>query len=198
MKNLILELRNNLKGRLTPSRFEHTVSVSFICTALAMRYGCDLNKAELAGLLHDCAKPYGDDEIIRKCRKQDLPLTDDELKAPVVLHGKYGAWLAEHKYGINDGEIINAIRWHTTGRPEMSTLEKIVFTADYIEPRRDRAANLALVRSVAFVDLDESVYQILKETLEYLEGKGNFVDSMSKQAYAYYKQVHKDKKGEQG
>ena len=198
MKNLILELRNNLKGRLTPSRFEHTVSVSFICTALAMRYGCDLNKAELAGLLHDCAKPYGDDEITRKCRKQDLPLTDDELKAPVVLHAKYGAWLAEHKYGINDGEIINAIRWHTTGRPEMSTLEKIVFTADYIEPRRDRAANLALVRSVAFVDLDESVYQILKETLEYLEGKGNFVDSLSKQAYAYYKQVHKEKKGEQG
>ncbi len=79
MKDLILELRNDLKGRLTPSRFEHTISVSFICTALAMRYGCDLNKAELAGLLHDCAKPYGDEDIIRKCRKQDLPLTDDEL-----------------------------------------------------------------------------------------------------------------------
>ena len=91
MKDLILELRNDLKGRLTSSRFEHTISVSFICTALAMRYGCDLNKAELAGLLHDCAKPYGDDEIIRKCRKQGLPLTDDELKAPVVLHAKYGA-----------------------------------------------------------------------------------------------------------
>ncbi|WP_024295462.1 bis(5'-nucleosyl)-tetraphosphatase (symmetrical) YqeK [Lacrimispora indolis] len=198
MKDLILELRNDLKGRLTSSRFEHTISVSFICTALAMRYGCDLNKAELAGLLHDCAKPYGDDEIIRKCRKQGLPLTDDELKAPVVLHAKYGAWLAEHKYRINDEEIINAIRWHTTGRPEMSTLEKIVFTADYIEPRRDRAANLTLVRSMAFADLDECVYLILKDTLDYLAGKGSFVDSMSKQAYAYYKQVHEEKKGEQG
>lgn len=198
MKDLILELRNDLKGRLTPSRFEHTISVSFICTALAMRYGCDLNKAELAGLLHDCAKPYGDEDIIRKCRKQDLPLTDDELGAPVVLHAKYGAWLAAHKYRINDEEIINAIRWHTTGRAEMSILEKIVFTADYIEPRRDRAVNLALVRSVAFVDLDECVYQILKETLDYLEGRGSFVDSMSKQAYAYYKQVHEEKKGEQG
>ncbi len=80
----------------------------------------------------------------------------------------------------------------------MSILEKIVFTADYIEPRRDRAVNLALVRSVAFVDLDECVYQILKETLDYLEGRGSFVDSMSKQAYAYYKQVHEEKKGEQG
>ena len=198
MKELILELRNDLKGRLTASRFEHTISVSFICTALAMRYGCDLNKAELAGLLHDCAKPYGDDEIIRKCRKQGLSLTDDELKAPVVLHAKYGAWLAKHKYRINDEEIINAIRWHTTGRPEMSTLEKIVFTADYIEPRRDRAANLTLVRSMAFADLDECVYLILKDTLDYLAGKGSFVDSMSKQAYAYYKQVHEEKKGEQG
>lgn len=198
MKEQILELRNDLKGRLTSSRFEHTVSVSFICTALAMRYGCDLLKAELAGLLHDCAKPYGNDEIIKKCRRQNLSLTDDEQKAPVVLHAKYGAWLAENKYRINDGEIINAIRWHTTGRPEMSTLEKIVFTADYIEPRRDRAANLSLIRSMAFVDLDESVYQILKETLKYLEGKGCFVDSMSKQAYSYYKKVHEEKKGELG
>jgi predicted HD superfamily hydrolase involved in NAD metabolism len=198
MKDLILELRSDLKGRLTSSRFEHTVSVSFICTALAMRYGCDLNKAELAGLLHDCAKPYREEEIIKKCRKQNLPLTGDERMAPVVLHAKYGAWLAAHKYHIEDGEIINAIRWHTTGRPEMSTLEKIVFTADYIEPRRNKAMNLALVRSVAFVDLDECVYQILKETLDYLEGKGSFVDSMSKQAYAYYKQAHEEKKGEQG
>jgi predicted HD superfamily hydrolase involved in NAD metabolism len=198
MKDLILGLRNDLKGRLTASRFEHTVSASFICTALAMCYGCDLEKAELAGLLHDCAKPYEDDEIIRKCRKQKLPLTEDELKAPVVLHAKYGAWLAEHRYHIRDQEVINAIRWHTTGRPEMSALEKIVFTADYIEPRRNRAVNLALVRSLAFADLDECIYHILKETLDYLEGKGSFVDSMSKQAYAYYKQVHEEKKGEQG
>lgn len=196
MKDIILELRNQLKGKLSPSRYEHTISVSFICTALAMRYGCDLSKAELAGLLHDCAKHYRDEEIIKNCRQQDILLTDDELKAPVVLHAKYGAWLTEHKYNIKDEEVINAVRWHTTGKPEMSLLEKIVFTADYIEPRRDKAADLPLVRSLAFVDLDECVYQILKDTLDYLEGKGSFVDSMSNQAYAYYKQVHKEKKGE--
>lgn len=196
MKDIILELRNQLKGKLSPSRYEHTISVSFICTALAMRYGCDLSKAELAGLLHDCAKHYRDEEIIKNCRQQDILLTDDELKAPAVLHAKYGAWLTEHKYNIKDEEVINAVRWHTTGKPEMSLLEKIVFTADYIEPRRDKAADLPLVRSLAFVDLDECVYQILKDTLDYLEGKGSFVDSMSNQAYAYYKQVHKEKKGE--
>ncbi|MEY8352111.1 bis(5'-nucleosyl)-tetraphosphatase (symmetrical) YqeK [Lachnospiraceae bacterium 54-53] len=198
MKDIILDIRSQLKGKLSPSRYEHTLSVSFICTALAMRYDCDLDKAELAGLLHDCAKHYGDEDIIKKCRKQDIPLTDDELKAPVVLHAKYGAWLAEHKYHLKDEEVINAIRWHTTGRPEMTLLEKIVFTADYIEPRRDKAADLPLIRSLAFADLDECVYRILKGTLDYLERKGSFVDSMSNQAYAYYKQVHEEKKGEQG
>ena len=113
-----------------------------------------------------------------------------------MLHAKYGAWLAEHKYGIEDKEVLDAIRWHTTGRPDMSLLEKIVFTADYIEPRRDKAADLPVVRSVAFIDLDECVYIILKGTLEYLEGKGYFVDSMSVQAYDYYKKIHEMKKGE--
>ena len=194
MKDMIFNLRNDLKGKLNPFRYEHTISVSFICTALAMRYGCNLDKAELAGLLHDCAKHYGDEEIVAKCKKQGIPLTDDELKAPMVLHAKYGAWLAEYKYNIKDEEVIGAIRWHTTGRPEMTLLEKIVFTADYIEPRRDKAEDLPLIRSLAFTDLDECIYQILKDTLDYLERKGNFVDSMSEQAYAYYKRVHEEKK----
>ncbi|MBS5957866.1 MAG: bis(5'-nucleosyl)-tetraphosphatase (symmetrical) YqeK [Clostridiales bacterium] len=196
MKEIILNLRDDLKEKLSPQRYEHTISVSFICTALAMRYGADLEQSELAGLLHDCAKYYGDGNIIKKCEKQNIFLTSDELKAPVVLHAKYGAWLAEHKYGIEDKEVLDAIRWHTTGRPDMSLLEKIVFTADYIEPRRDKAADLPVVRSVAFIDLDECVYIILKGTLEYLEGKGYFVDSMSVQAYDYYKKIHEMKKGE--
>ena len=196
MKEIILNLRDGLKEKLSPQRYEHTISVSFICTALAMRYGADLEQSELAGLLHDCAKYYGDGNIIKKCEKQNIFLTSDELKAPVVLHAKYGAWLAEHKYGIEDKEVLDAIRWHTTGRPDMSLLEKIVFTADYIEPRRDKAADLPVVRSVAFIDLDECVYIILKGTLEYLEGKGYFVDSMSVQAYDYYKKIHEMKKGE--
>lgn len=197
MNEIILNLRNELRGKLSPQRYEHTISVSFICTALAMRYGSDLDHAELAGLLHDCAKHLGDGEIIKKCKKQGIELTDDELKAPAVLHAIYGAWLAQYKYGIEDTEIVNAIRWHTTGRPEMSLLEKLVFIADYIEPRRDKAADLPVVRSMAFIDLDECVYLVLKNTLEYLKSKKCFVDSMSTKAYAYYEQIHKEKKGEQ-
>ena len=78
MKEIILNLRDDLKEKLSPQRYEHTISVSFICTALAMRYGADLEQSELAGLLHDCAKYYGDGNIIKKCEKQNIFLTSDE------------------------------------------------------------------------------------------------------------------------
>ena len=81
MQEIIAQLRNELSGKLTPSRYEHTISVSFTAAALAMRYGCDLDKAELAGLLHDCAKHYSNETIIKKCEKQKITLTEDEKKA---------------------------------------------------------------------------------------------------------------------
>ena len=195
MQEIIAQLRNELSGKLTPSRYEHTISVSFTAAALAMRYGCDLDKAELAGLLHDCAKHYSNETIVKKCEKQKITLTEDEKKAPAVLHAKYGAWLAETKYQISDLEVLSAIRWHTTGRPDMTLLEEIIFTADYIEPRRYEAPDLPLVRPLAFTDLKECIYQILKDTLDYLNGKGCYVDSMTNLAYDYYKQLHEEKKG---
>lgn len=81
MQEIIAQLRNELSGKLTPSRYEHTISVSFTAAALAMRYGCDLDKAELAGLLHDCAKHYSNETIIKKCEKQKITLTEDEKQA---------------------------------------------------------------------------------------------------------------------
>ena len=77
--------RQKLQERLNPMRYEHSLSVSFTAMALAMRYGYDLDKAEMAGLLHDCAKRFGDSEIIQKCRKHKLNLEDDELKAAPYL-----------------------------------------------------------------------------------------------------------------
>ena len=182
----IITLRKQLKSKLEPMRFEHSVSVSFTCTALAMRYGYDIQKAELAGLMHDCAKRFTDSELIRKCQKHGVALTEAEIKAPAVIHAKYGAYLAENKYGIQDPEIISAIACHTTGKPDMSTLDKILYIADYIEPRRDKASNLPEMRALAFQDLDRTMYEILSGTLDYLNKKGSRVDSMTKQAFDYY------------
>lgn len=187
MDEQIMKFRKRLKSKLPPMRYEHSLSVSFTCMALAMRYGYDLQKAELAGLLHDCAKRYSDSELMEKCIKHGIELTEAELQAPAVIHANYGAWMAEHKYGITDGEILSAIRCHTTGKPEMGTLDKILYIADYIEPRRDKASNLPQMRELAFKDLDKAMYAILEGTLNYLEQKGASVDPMTRQAYEYFK-----------
>lgn len=186
MNQQIPMLRRRLKETLSPNRYEHSLSVSFTCMSLAMRYGGSLDQAELAGLLHDCAKRYDDDAIICRCRKHQVPVTEAELKAPAVLHAKYGAWMAEHKFGFSDAQLLSAIACHTTGKPNMGRLDQILYVADYIEPRRDKADNLEAVRRLAYEDLDEACYQILQGTLSYLEKLGCFMDPMTLETYQYY------------
>lgn len=196
MDEQIITIRKQLESRLDPMRYEHSLSVSFTCVALAMRYGYDIHKAEIAGLLHDCAKRFSDTVLIAKCKKKELPLTENELRAPAVIHAKYGAWMAEYKFGIQDEEILSAIRCHTTGKPAMGLLDKILYVADYIEPRRDKAGNLSEMRYLAFQDLDQTVYALLSSTLKYLERKGSNVDSMSRQAFEYYQKGAREGKKE--
>ena len=128
-------------------RFEHTLGVEYTAAALAMRYGEDIRNARTAGLLHDCAKCLSDKKRLSICRKNKIPMTELEKKNPFLLHGKVGAYLAKQKYGIKNQDVLNAIRNHTTGRQGMSLLEKIVFIADYIEPCRKHAPNLAETRN---------------------------------------------------
>ncbi|MCD7909753.1 MAG: bis(5'-nucleosyl)-tetraphosphatase (symmetrical) YqeK [Clostridium sp.] len=189
----IMMFRKRLQNRLAPMRYEHSLSVSFTCMSLAMRYGYDLNKAELAGLMHDCGKRYSDEVILKKCLKHGLTVTESENKALAVLHAKYGAWLAENKYQIRDEEILSAIACHTTGKPDMSTLDKILYIADYIEPRRYKAENLPQIRAMAYVDLDQTMYAILDGTLEYLAKKGGCIDPMTREAHTYFKQLLESK-----
>jgi predicted HD superfamily hydrolase involved in NAD metabolism len=187
----MITFRKKMKKKLDPLRYEHVLSVSYTCMALAMKHGYDLKKAEIAGILHDCAKHYTDEELVAKCQKNGVKLTEEELMAPAVIHAKYGAWLAQNKYGIEDEEILSAIACHTTGKPEMSMLDKIVYIADYIEPRRDKAENLPQMRELAFKDLDKTMYEILKSTLDYLKAKGASVDPMTQQAFDYFKKNRK-------
>ncbi|MCI9147686.1 MAG: HD domain-containing protein [Hungatella sp.] len=187
----ILKVRKKLKSKLSGSRYEHSLSVSFTCACLAMRYEYPLQKAELAGLIHDCAKCYDDVKIIKYCDKHNIPVSPEERKAPAVLHAKYGAWLAKKQYHIDDEEILSAVACHTTGKPDMQLLDKILYVADYIEARRDKASNLTAMRKLAFEDLDEALYQIMKGTLAYLNKKGSKVDPMTAQAFAYYEEKKK-------
>lgn len=117
-----------------------------------------------------------------------------EAKNPFLLHAKAGAYLAQHKYGIGDEDILNAVRYHTTGRPGMSTLEKIIFIADKIEPGRDHSARLPELRRLAFRDLDRTLAEILKDTLSYLDVGENEIDPMTRRTYDYYKKNIEEKK----
>lgn len=188
MDEHIITFRKQLESRLDPMRYEHSLSVSFTSVALAMRYGYDIHKAEIAGLLHDCAKRFSDSVLIAKCEKHGIPLAEDELRAPAVIHAIYGAWIAEHKFGIQDEEILSAIRCHTTGKPAMGMLDKILYVADYIEPRREKAGNLPEMRYLAFQDLDQAVYALLSSSLSYLGKKGGNVAGMTRQAFMYYEE----------
>lgn len=177
-----------LQKNLPYGRWLHTLGVAETAYALAVCHGADPEKAETAGLLHDCAKYTPPQEMIALCEKYGFAVSDIERQNADLLHAKAGSILAEISYHCSDQEICGAIRWHTTGRPDMTLLEKIIFTADYIEPGRTQAPGLDRIRTLAFQDLDRAVFEILKDTLTYLEKKKKPVDRITAETYAFYKQ----------
>lgn len=193
MNTQILEIRKSLKKKLDPFRFEHTLGVAYTCQALAMRYEYDLHKAELAGLLHDCAKRFDNETMLLKCQKREIPLTDGELRDPSLLHAKLGAWYAREKYGIDDQEILTAIECHTTGKKDMTLLDKILYVADYIEPGRYKAAELPEMRKLAFIDLDLACFSIMESILKYLESTNCPIDTTTVEACEDLRRVVEEK-----
>ncbi len=197
MDSRVPEIRKHLKKKLDAYRYEHTLGVEFTCQALAMRYGYDLDKADLAGLLHDSAKRFEDPVMLQKCLDRNIPVTAEEERDPSLLHAKLGAWMAEHKYGVDDPEILSAITCHTTGKPGMSLLDKILYVADYIEPRRSKAANLTAMRKLAFIDLDEACLEIMESILVYLKSTGCQIDPMTEAACEDMRRVVSERKNNQ-
>ena len=189
----IIKMQKKLQKYLDEERFHHTLGVMYTCAALAMTYGYDIEKAQLAGLLHDSAKCIPNKKKLKLCREYEVAVTEFEEKNPFLLHAKLGAVIARTKYKVEDPEILEAICCHTTGKPEMNTLDKILYIADYIEPMRSKAPNLQEVRKLAFQDLDECIYKILKDTLDYLESTPKELDEMTRVAYAFYKEVHDER-----
>ncbi len=178
-----------LRSVLPEARMRHTEGVCYTAAALAMAHGENVGRAALAGLLHDCAKRMTEEELLEYCKKREIPVSVYEEKSPKLLHAKAGSSLAEEQYGINDREILSAIRYHTTGRSDMTLLEKIVYVADAIEPNRTKMTGLPVYRYLAFTDLDMCVYRIMADTLEYLRMRKKNIDKTTKEAYDFYKEL---------
>ena len=187
-----IDLIKTLEQDLNYKRFIHTLSVAGTAASLAMCYGADVKKAETAGLLHDCAKCIDIRKMQRLCEKAGLEVSPYEKNSGSLLHSKAGSVLAAEKYGFTDPDMLNAIRYHTTGRPGMSLMEKIIFVADYIEPGRYSAKNLPLIRKMAFEDIDAALLKILYDTLLYLNSTGNPVDPMTQKTYDYYRRLDEE------
>lgn len=189
-KKYFINIEDKLVKRLKKSRYRHTLGVAHTSACLAMRYGEDIDSAYLAGLLHDYAKNLDDDEMLKVATKNNLDISDFERHNPFILHGRVAACLVKDDFDIVDENILNAISYHTTGRPGMSRLEKIVFLADYLECGREEAADLQVVRELAFKDLDKCLLTVLSDTLIYLEEKGSPVDYMTQKTYDFYHDFH--------
>lgn len=187
MKNTeFKKIRRAMEKVLDDKRYEHTLGVTYTAGCLAMYYGFDIQTAELAGLLHDCAKCMEHSKKIQICEKHNISIDPIERNHPTLLHAKVGSFIAMDTYGVTDKDIINAILNHTTGRPNMSFLEKIIFVADYIEPSRKDAPNLAEIRRAAFGNLDDALLTILRDTLTYLKAGGGDILPLTQKAYEYY------------
>ncbi|TCK98149.1 putative HD superfamily hydrolase involved in NAD metabolism [Natranaerovirga hydrolytica] len=185
MKYDINKIRKKLKRTLHTKRYIHSIGVSTTAVCLAMKYGYDLHEAEVAGLVHDCAKNYSDSKKIALCKKNSIVMSPSEQTSPDLLHAKVGAVVAQSKYDIDNRDILNAVKYHTTGRPDMSLLEKIIYIADFIEPNRTQP-NLKEYRNLAFLDLEVCLLRILRDTITYLEKNNKEIDNLTKEAYNYY------------
>ena len=193
MKKLTrIDLIRTLEQELNYKRFVHTLAVAGTAASLAMCYGADIEKAEIAGLLHDCAKCLDVRKMQRLCEKAGLEISPYERSSGSLLHSKAGSVLAAEKYGVTDPDLLHALRYHTTGRPRMSLLATLLFLAEDHEPGRFSAKNLPLVRKMAFADIDEALLKILYDTLVYLNSTGNTVDPMTQKTYDYYKRLDEE------
>lgn len=164
----------HLKKMLKPARYIHSIGVASTAVGMAGIFHIDQKKAYIAGLLHDCAKNLTDEEA--KIKYQDLEVELDEFEKDnnALAHAKIGAELVKVEFGIDDDEIIGAIRWHTLGNEDMTKLEKIIFVADMIEPNRSYP-EVELLRKAAFTNIDTAVLECVSATIDFNEEKGKIV-----------------------
>mgnify|MGYP004662591185 FL=1 len=172
LKHLTIpQLRPIALSYLKAKRCAHVLGTAATAVKLAEKYGADAHRAEVAGLLHDCTKKLSMAEQLALCERYGIVLDELEKKALKLLHAKTGAALARDVFGVDD-EIYNAILWHTTGKPNMTVLEKVIYLADFIEPTRDFPGVDTLRRTV-WEDLDRGLLMGLEMTVEEMQEMGS-------------------------
>ena len=177
------EIKKRLKELLKDKRYVHSLGVASVSRHLAENYGyADPDKAELAGLVHDCAKNLPLEKMQQLADEGRIPMDLALYNSKALLHGPAGSVLARKLFNITDEEILSAVYYHTTGHPDMQLLEKIVFLADYIEPSRD-FPGVDKARELAQIDIDSALLYCYDQTLTELVARGKLIHSDTIAAY---------------
>ena len=177
-----VEIEKYIKSKLTPERYTHVLSVRELALDLAKRYGADLRKVNLAVLLHDCAKWMRTSKQYEAVASYKIQLDEVERHNPSLLHALIGVEFAVSHFDVDNPEILNAIRIHTTGSGKMTLIDKILYVADFAEPTRNHAEAHA-VRELAYQDLNKAVFEVSRYKIEHLLAKGVLIHPHTIDAY---------------
>lgn len=169
------EMKELLKNSLKESRYIHSVGVADTAAFLAERFGVSVEKARIAGLLHDCAREFPNEEMEHEADKRGITYGPIEKTMPLLLHGYIGALLISEKYQVNDSEISQAIYRHTVGGEKMTKLDKIIYFADMIEPSRNYPGLEELRRLSREASLDEMLLAGLSQSILFVTKKGHLI-----------------------
>lgn len=189
----IQQMREKLKNVLSEKRFNHSIGVMETAVKMAERFGCDKEKARIAGLLHDCAKEVDKDNAVLMCDELGIEIDDEKRVQKGLLHADLGAELIVLEYGIDDSEIYDAVKCHTMGRCNMTTLDKILYLADFIEPTRRDFEGLSELRELSFKDLDEAMLFAIKLSISFVLGKGKTLHKQTIKTRDYFEKVIKER-----
>ena len=184
-QSLRADILDWVEARIKPKRFQHTLGVEDTAVQLARIYGVNPYEASIAALLHDNAKNLTNEELYRICQTY-YPQYNLTQEYSSVFHAFAGAITAKRRYSELSNDVINAICFHTTGRPNMSTLEKIIYAADYAEPGREPFPGLELIREYLFNDLDDGIRHMLQQTVDYVKMKKKKIHPLTITTLDYY------------
>ncbi|WP_338965634.1 bis(5'-nucleosyl)-tetraphosphatase (symmetrical) YqeK [Fusobacterium nucleatum] len=172
MKYNFNELKEIVKSKMSLKRFTHTLGVVEMSEKLAKIYNANIQKCKVAALLHDICKEMDMEYIKNICKNKFInELSEEDLENNEILHGFAGAYYVKNELGINDKEILNAIKYHTVGAKDMTLLEKIVYIADAIEYGRNYPS-VVEIREETFKNLDKGILMEIEHKEEYLESIG--------------------------
>ncbi|MDC7227038.1 MAG: bis(5'-nucleosyl)-tetraphosphatase (symmetrical) YqeK [Spirochaetales bacterium] len=176
-----------LKKNLSEKRFMHSRRTAETAEKLCMLYGYSPEKGRTAGLLHDIAREISNEEIFSLVAEDGFGISKIEKDYPVLLHGRAGAVISIRELGINDEEILEAVRWHTTGRRRMNGITSILYVADYIEPGRMHIDN-EFRKKIREMNLDQLVMEVVRSSITYCRSKGY---SVAEQTFMLYHDLEK-------